>query len=51
MGSVKCEECDYWRCLDGQYNPQKACHYLLIEGHMKQKDAEGNCLCFKPKEG
>ena len=51
MDREKCEKCVYWQCLDGWYNQNKCCHYILIEEHMRKKDEKGNCLSFKAKEG
>jgi hypothetical protein len=49
MMDSKCEGCYYWQYIDSAFSDVKCCHFLLLRGHRKTVDKDGNCLSCKPK--
>ena len=43
----KCYHCAYYKALAGGYDGNKACHYLLANGHSRQR-TKTECLSYIP---
>lgn len=47
---MNCDGCYYWKPVDRAVTGMKRCHYLLINGHRRPRDGNGDCLGFEERK-